>query len=82
MLCTIGMLLGHLIREPYLNGASQLLVNEIHERGMNEDFLLIISHDCLPWPPDLCLILMSMTTNVDPCSLNLQELLQLFTNWG
>lgn len=42
-----------------------MLVDEIHERGMNEDFLLIILHDLLPRRPDLRLILMSATINAD-----------------
>ena len=40
-------------------------MDEIHERGMNEDFLLIILHDLLPRRPDLRLILMSATINAD-----------------
>jgi len=39
------------------------MVDEIHERGMNEDFLLIILRDVLPRRPDLKLILMSATLN-------------------
>lgn len=44
---------------------SHLIVDEIHERGMNEDFLLIILRDLLPRRPDLHLILMSATINAD-----------------
>ncbi|MBA0660569.1 hypothetical protein Goklo_012569, partial [Gossypium klotzschianum] len=53
------------VQDPYLNGVSHLLVDEIHERGMNEDFLLIILRDLLPRRPDLRLILMSATINAD-----------------
>lgn len=53
------------VQDPYLNGVSHLLVDEIHERGMNEDFLLIILRDLLPRRPDLHLILMSATINAD-----------------
>jgi ATP-dependent RNA helicase DHX36 len=41
------------------------VVDEIHERGMNEDFLIIILRDLLPRRPDLHLILMSATINAD-----------------
>lgn len=41
------------------------MVDEIHERGMNEDFLLIILRDLLPRRPDLRLVLMSATINAD-----------------
>jgi ATP-dependent RNA helicase DHX36 len=41
------------------------MVDEIHERGMNEDFLLIILRDLLPRRPDLRLVLMSATINAE-----------------
>lgn len=53
------------IEDPNLTSISHLLVDEIHERGMNEDFLLIILRDLLPRRPDLRLILMSATINAD-----------------
>lgn len=53
------------MQDPYLTGTTHLLVDEIHERGMNEDFLLIILRDVLPRRPDLRLILMSATINAD-----------------
>lgn len=53
------------IEEPNLSGVTHLLVDEIHERGMNEDFLIIILRDLLPRRPDLRLILMSATINAD-----------------
>jgi|APAra0007618257_1042622.scaffolds.fasta_scaffold00321_20 ATP-dependent RNA helicase DHX36 len=53
------------IEDPNLTNVSHLLVDEIHERGMNEDFLLIILRDLLPRRPDLRLILMSATINAD-----------------
>lgn len=65
LFCTTGVLLRQLVQDPYLSGVSHLLVDEIHERGMNEDFLLIILKDLLPRRPDLRLILMSATINAD-----------------
>lgn len=53
------------VEDPDLSCVSHLLVDEIHERGMNEDFLLIILRDLLPRRPDLRLILMSATINAD-----------------
>lgn len=53
------------VRDPDLTGVTHLLVDEIHERGMNEDFLLIILRDILPRRPDLRLILMSATINAE-----------------
>ena len=46
-----------------LGGVSHVMVDEIHERGMNEDFLIIILRDLLPSRPDLRLVLMSATIN-------------------
>ncbi|KAL6145456.1 hypothetical protein ACLB2K_056143 [Fragaria x ananassa] len=65
LFCTTGVLLRQLVQDPQLTGVSHLLVDEIHERGMNEDFLLIILRDLLPRCPDLRLILMSATINAD-----------------
>lgn len=52
-------------QDPKLTGVSHLLVDEIHERGINEDFLLIILRDLIPKRPDLRVILMSATINAD-----------------
>uniref|UniRef100_A0A0E0BBK8 RNA helicase n=1 Tax=Oryza glumipatula TaxID=40148 RepID=A0A0E0BBK8_9ORYZ len=63
LFCTTGVLLRRL--EPDLVGVSHLLVDEIHERGMNEDFLIIILRDLLPRRQDLRLVLMSATINAE-----------------
>ncbi|KAL6514314.1 hypothetical protein OROHE_019056 [Orobanche hederae] len=65
LFCTTGVLLRQMVQDPDLTGITHLLVDEIHERGMNEDFLLIILRDILPRRPDLRLILMSATINAD-----------------
>ncbi|KAM0891598.1 hypothetical protein ACQ4PT_026306 [Festuca glaucescens] len=65
LFCTTGVLLRKLVQEPDLLGVTHLLVDEIHERGMNEDFLIIILRDLLPRRPDLRLVLMSATINAD-----------------
>ncbi|KQJ97041.1 hypothetical protein BRADI_3g28477v3 [Brachypodium distachyon] len=65
LFCTTGVLLRKLVQDPDLVGVSHLLVDEIHERGMNEDFLIIILRDLLPRRPDLRLVLMSATINAE-----------------
>ncbi|XP_065855873.1 DExH-box ATP-dependent RNA helicase DExH1 isoform X1 [Euphorbia lathyris] len=65
LFCTTGVLLRQLVQDPNLTGVSHLLVDEIHERGINEDFLLIILRDLLPRRPDLRLVLMSATINAN-----------------
>ncbi|KAG0562821.1 hypothetical protein KC19_9G173900 [Ceratodon purpureus] len=65
LFCTTGILLRRLMNDPDLKGVSHVVVDEIHERGMNEDFLLIILKDLLPRRPDLRLVLMSATLNAE-----------------
>jgi ATP-dependent RNA helicase DHX36 len=63
LLCTSGVLLRRLVSDPDLLHVSHVVVDEIHERGINEDLLLIILKDLLPKRPDLKLVLMSATLN-------------------
>ena len=63
LFCTSGVLLRRLISDPELSTVSHVVVDEIHERGINEDLLLIILRDLLPVRPDLKLVLMSATLN-------------------
>ncbi|KAJ6767580.1 DEXH-BOX ATP-DEPENDENT RNA HELICASE DEXH5 MITOCHONDRIAL [Salix koriyanagi] len=60
-----GILLRRLLSDRNLNGITHVFVDEIHERGMNEDFLLIVLKDLLPRRQDLRLILMSATLNAE-----------------
>jgi len=68
LFCTSGVLLRTLISDPRLEHVSYVIVDEIHERGMNEDFLLIILRNLLPKRPDLRLILMSATLDAETFS--------------
>ncbi|XP_030496741.1 DExH-box ATP-dependent RNA helicase DExH5, mitochondrial isoform X1 [Cannabis sativa] len=65
LFCTTGILLRRLLVDRSLKGVSHVIVDEIHERGMNEDFLLIVLKDLLPRRPELRLILMSATLDAD-----------------
>ncbi|KAF9623472.1 hypothetical protein IFM89_003056 [Coptis chinensis] len=65
LFCTTGILLRRLLVDRSLKGISHVIVDEIHERGMNEDFLLIVLKELLPRRPELKLILMSATLNAD-----------------
>ncbi|KAJ6325720.1 hypothetical protein OIU76_012747 [Salix suchowensis] len=65
LFCTSGILLRRLLSDHNLNGITHVFVDEIHERGMNEDFLLIVLKDLLPRRQDLRLILMSATLNAE-----------------
>ncbi|KAG5186900.1 P-loop containing nucleoside triphosphate hydrolase protein [Tribonema minus] len=59
--CTTGVLLRRLTTDGGLDGITHVLVDEVHERGLETDFLLIILKDLLPRRPDLKVVLMSAT---------------------
>ncbi|XP_045788784.1 DExH-box ATP-dependent RNA helicase DExH3-like isoform X2 [Trifolium pratense] len=65
LFCTSGILLRRLLSDRNLSGITHVFVDEIHERGMNEDFLLIVLKDLLPRRRDLRLVLMSATLNAE-----------------
>ncbi|XP_028083612.1 DExH-box ATP-dependent RNA helicase DExH3 [Camellia sinensis] len=65
LFCTTGILLRRLLVDRNLKGITHVIVDEIHERGMNEDFLLIVLKELLPRRPELRLILMSATLNAE-----------------
>nr|GEU87293.1 DExH-box ATP-dependent RNA helicase DExH3 isoform X1 [Tanacetum cinerariifolium] len=65
LFCTSGILLRRLLSDHNLHGVTHVFVDEIHERGMNEDFLLIVLKELLPRRRDLRLILMSATLNAE-----------------
>lgn len=59
MFCTIGVLLRKL--EGGLRGVSHVIVDEIHERDVNSDFIMVVLRDMIHNFPDLRVILMSAT---------------------
>ena len=62
LFCTTGILLRRLAGDASLRGVSHVVVDEIHERGATEDFLLIVLKELIRTKrPDLRLILMSAT---------------------
>ncbi|CAJ1380664.1 unnamed protein product [Effrenium voratum] len=62
--CTVGILLKVMQSNPNLDGATHIIVDEVHERDLHTDFLLILLRRVLNERPDLKLVLMSAT--VDP----------------
>eukprot|EP00040_Diaphanoeca_grandis_P018572 m.97718 g.97718 ORF g.97718 m.97718 type:complete len:1204 (+) comp27004_c0_seq2:178-3789(+) len=61
MFVTTGILLRRLQGDPTLSGVSHLVIDEIHERGVLVDFLLIVLKDVLVANPNLRVVLMSAT---------------------
>lgn len=66
LFCTTGVLLRRLINDPLLHDVTHVVVDEIHERGMSEDFLLIVlrvsSSTCII-PCQACRIACSLTAS-------------------
>lgn len=62
LFCTSGVLLRRMQKYPKLSGTSHLILDEIHERDVNTDVLLMLLRErILPARPDLRVILMSAT---------------------
>lgn len=57
------MCAGRLQGDGNLDGVSHVVVDEIHERSIDSDFLLIILRDLVLKRPDIKLVLMSATLN-------------------
>ena len=68
LLCTTGVLLRRLQCDPDLASVSHVFVDEVHERDLNTDFLIIILRDLLARRKDLKLVLMSATLNAESFS--------------
>ena len=65
LMMTTGVLLRKLQIEGELHGVSHVFVDEVHERDINTDFLLIVLKDLLRRRPTLKIILMSATLNAE-----------------
>ncbi|KAI8380367.1 P-loop containing nucleoside triphosphate hydrolase protein [Blakeslea trispora] len=63
--CTTGILLRRLESDKHLKGVSFVVVDEVHERTMESDFLIIILKRLCIARPDLKIILMSATVEAD-----------------
>ncbi|CAO3593191.1 unnamed protein product [Absidia cylindrospora] len=65
MFCTTGILLRRLESDPLLEGVSHVIVDEVHERSIDSDFLLVVLQRICRIRPDLRVILMSATVNAE-----------------
>ncbi|KAH9518412.1 3'-5' RNA helicase ythdc2 [Bulinus truncatus] len=64
--CTTGVLLRTLVGgDSCLNNVTHIIVDEVHERDRFTDFLLLCMKEALPRHPNLRLILMSATLNLE-----------------
>ena len=65
LLMTTGVLLRRLQIEQDLQGISHVFVDEVHERDINTDFMLVVLKTLMRERSDLKVILMSATLNAD-----------------
>nr|XP_028580810.1 putative ATP-dependent RNA helicase DHX57 [Podarcis muralis]XP_028580811.1 putative ATP-dependent RNA helicase DHX57 [Podarcis muralis] len=63
--CTTGVLLRRLEGDMSLKGVTHIIVDEVHERTEESDFLLLILKDIMSQRPDLRIIMMSATLNAE-----------------
>lgn len=63
--CTTGILLRRLEYDPELKSVTHVIVDEVHERSEDSDFLLLILRDLIKIRKDLTVILMSATLNAN-----------------
>ncbi|XP_036005376.1 ATP-dependent DNA/RNA helicase DHX36 isoform X2 [Fundulus heteroclitus] len=66
--CTTGIILQWLRSDPLLSSISHLVLDEIHERNLQSDVLLVIVKELLNLRDDLKVILMSATLNAEKFS--------------
>ncbi|XP_056139059.1 ATP-dependent DNA/RNA helicase DHX36 [Lampris incognitus] len=66
--CTTGIILQWLRSDPLLSSISHLVLDEVHERNLQSDVLLVIVKDLLRVRQDLKVILMSATLNAEKFS--------------
>ncbi|KAJ7420062.1 ATP-dependent RNA helicase A [Pitangus sulphuratus] len=59
LFCTVGVLLRKV--ETGIRGISHVIVDEIHERDINTDFLLVVLRDVIQAYPEIRVVLMSAT---------------------
>ncbi|RVE56430.1 hypothetical protein OJAV_G00221220 [Oryzias javanicus] len=63
--CTTGVLLRRLEGDAELKGVTHVIVDEVHERTEESDFLLLVLKDLIIKRPDLKIVLMSATLNAN-----------------
>jgi ATP-dependent RNA helicase DHX57 len=68
LFCTTGILLRRLesrtnVKDRFLSDVSHIIVDEVHERSIDSDFLLMVLKDLIAERKDLKIILMSATLN-------------------
>ena len=61
--CTTGILLRRLVSDSALANVTHVIVDEVHERSLESDLLLLLLRDTLALNPQLRIVLMSATAD-------------------
>ena len=62
---TTGVMLRRMVNEPELDGVDTVMIDEVHERDIDTDFLLVLLRDLLNKRPELRVVLMSATLDAE-----------------
>ncbi|PHJ18800.1 atp-dependent rna helicase dhx36 isoform x2 [Cystoisospora suis] len=65
LVCTTGVLLRMMESQPRLETVTHLFIDEVHERDLQTDVLLVLVKRILPTRPTLRVVLMSATINAE-----------------
>jgi len=65
---TTGVLLRRLVRDPEISDVSHVIIDEVHERDINTDFLLVLLKELIQTRKDLKVVLMSATLDAESFS--------------
>ena len=65
LFCTTGILLRRLLSDPTLESVTHVILDEVHERSVDSDVLLLLLRRVVQKRPNLKLVLMSATADAD-----------------
>lgn len=68
LFCTTGIILRRLESDQKLKSVSHIIIDEVHERDLLCDFLMVVVKDLVALRPDLRVIVMSATLNAEKFS--------------